>query len=600
MRRKENRKRQIVAWSVISSLILAYAGVVPKMEVKAADIYIDGNISEWENIPQQATQDASVPVWKVVQDEEYLYFCGQDKNGTDWYAPLTQQTVIFDYANNGAQGTNGFKAQIGLSISGDANGEKNPIRVIDYWGSPVEGASAVYQKTAGTSMEANMERVYEWSVPKSFLADTDFSIQFCGTKMNAAEIPQVSDGAGEESGSGSEGETEENPGKEEEAGNTNPSYQGIVIDGSFLDWDAIQKTPANDPQGIVEEVAMVWDKDTIYLYFMAKGNEDGTGNWNSVTWSGPNSNGQFAITTDLGKTLMIQLKDNNGVPAVAGVEGAKAAVNKQEWVGAPHKWEVSIPANQLPAYKETIHFGYYQQEAMIKDVTNLWQDSDSEDKEFQGIVIDGLYGDWTYYPHQLIQYATPGTGNGKPDGEGAVYMTDATLFAHVKTEMETHRQQGGGDFTKGINIRLNGKDEYTFLPRMIAVDTQGNINYNPQLSNLSQGTYEFYITDTQGWGSATNISQLESQGDALYGHAYLTIGASADDMEFEIDLSKLAKKFGMEEDEIHKTEVRWQQIGSEWVTTAGTSTGAWTGLLVCFAAVGIAAIVQKNRKKTVK
>ncbi len=596
MRRMRNKRRQLVVWTLIACMTVGSVGVFGKIDARAASVTVDGDLAEWENIPSLNSADASVPMWKVAQDKDFVYFCGQDKNGTDWYRPLTQQTVIFSYANGAATGADAYKAQTGIRVNGDE------AQVIDAWSQNVEGASAVYKNLSGTSMEANMERVYEWSIPKSFLADSDFALKFCGTEISARDIPSL-DGSSvdpEDKGDGSEedkkedgGNTSGGEGKEE----TNPSYQGIVIDGKFQDWDAIQKTAVED--NILDEVAMVWDGDTVYLYFMAKANEDGTGNWSSLTWSGPNSNGMFAITTDLGNTLLVQLKNENGKPVVSGVDGAKAAVNNQEWPDAPHLWEVSIPASALPAYKQTISFGFYQQEPYIKDMANLQGNQDTEDKDFTGIVIDGLYGDWAHYPHTLIQYATPGTTDSKPDGEAAIYTNDGTLYAHVKTEMKAHRQEAGGEFTQGINIRLNGSENYTFMPQIVAVDAQGNIDYNPQLSGLAQGTYEFYMIDATGWKTATNISELDSKGNGLYGHMYVTVGASADDTEFEMDMSKLADKFGLDKDDIHKVEIQWQRIGQQWVTTAGTSTGAWLGLLLCFAAVGVAYVIQVKRKKTV-
>ena len=85
-------------------------------------------------------------------------------------------------------------------------------------------------------------------------------------------------------------------------------YEGITIDGDFSDWDAVAKYDTN--QNALDEVAMVWDGDMIYLYFGMNGNSDGAGNWNEVSWSGPNGTGVFAITTDLGKTLKFQLCNN--------------------------------------------------------------------------------------------------------------------------------------------------------------------------------------------------------------------------------------------------------------------------------------------------
>ena len=582
---KKTLKKRIVSLGLAGCLVLGLMASVFVTEVEAAGIVVDGDLSEWTHIAQQPSRDVAVTYWSVTQDEEYLYFCGHDINGTDWYRPLAQQTVIFSYDNNGATGENGYKQQIGLNVNG------NEIMVRDYWYRDVAGAGAAYHHIAGTSNDGNMERNYEWSLPKSFLADTKGSLTFCGTEIRFEDIPNANTIV--------EPVEPDNPEGPEVPG-PKPAYEGIVIDGKFADWDAIEKTPVNDNKdyNTIDETAMVWDGDTIYLYFMAKGNEDGTGNWQSVTQAGPYSSGQFVIKTDLGRELLIQLSEKDG-GSVTGVEGAKVAVNNRDWSGAPHMWEVSIPASALPAYENTISFGIYQSEPLISDVANL-QVPETEDKPDQGrngIVIDGLYGDWTNYPHTLIQYATQGTQDTKVDGEAALFSDGERIYAHVNTQMKAHLQEAGGEFTKGVQIRLNGKDDLIFRPQVIAVDAQGNIDYNPKQSGLDQGTYEFYLIDSAGWKTAKNISELEKNGNNLYGHMYVTVGPSQDDMEFEIYVDALAKKFGMDATDIKTTEGQWGRIGQQWVATAGTSTGTWAGLLICFAGVGAATLIQRRRKK---
>lgn len=396
---------------------------------------------------------------------------------------------------------------------------------------------------------------------------------------------------------------------------TNARYDGITIDGDFSDWDAVTKYEVNENKGwdTVDQVAMVWDGDMVYLYFMAEGRGDGTGDWASVTGAGPYNNGQFAITTDLGKSLLIQLsRDNNG--SVAGVDGAAVAVNSTDWAGAPFMWEVSIPASALPAYKNTISFGMYLQDPVIRDVANLKGDDSDGSKEFNGVKIDGNYGDWEYYPHTTIQYATPGTNDHVVDAEGALYSTDGILYAHATTGMPAHLGEAGGEFTSAVTIKLNRKSDFEFYPQFVAVDSDGNINYNPQLSGLARGTYELYLIDSQGWKTATNISQLETEEgraqyhNAICGHMYLTVGASQDDMEFELDLSLVAERItenlrqqgkngSISADDIKTVEAQWGRLGQQWVSTAGTSTGTWLGLIICFAAVGISAGVSKRRKR---
>ena len=392
------------------------------------------------------------------------------------------------------------------------------------------------------------------------------------------------------------------------------SYKGITIDGDFSDWDAISKVSVDEKKGwdTVDEVAMVWDGDYVYLYFMAAGNGDGSGDWGSVCSAGSHNNGQYAITTDLGRILPIQLKKNGNTPAVGGVDGASAAVNNTNWSGAPHMWEAAIPTSALPEYKNTISFGLYQGQTFISDVANLQGDPDGEDKTFNGIVYDGQYGDWKYYPHELIEYATAGTHEHVADAEAAMYSANGLLYAHVVTNMSAHLKEAGGEFTAAVTIRFNEDENKSFWPQFVAVDADGTINYQPTLKGLAPGTYEFYMIDSQGWKTATNISQFEEAANeeennaygnkyhnAVFGRMYVTVGSSEDNMEYEADLSVLARRFGMEADEIRTVSGQWGRIGQQWVHTAGTPTGAGVGLFLCLSTTGLAYIAQRKKKKQV-
>ena len=637
MKRKIMNK--ILAGALAVCLLAGTVCVFPIERVMAATITIDGDGSDWGEIGIQSSSDVNVPLWAVSQDENYVYIMAQDINGNQWERPLTSQEISIAYAN----GYNGEQCGVKLDWNGGT-----PI-VRSSWWNAIEGANVACRLSEDTT-----QGTWEIAIPKSYFADSSFTVTYCGASVSSGDIVSVGDmpsgdntgenveesedaGGTENTGdaenaentdgaenteTGDNAPTEEQtptevetPDKQEPSGSgsqveENPRYEGITIDGDFSDWAAVSKYDVNENKGYstVDQVAMVWDGDMIYLYFMSNGNGDGTGDWGSVTGAGSHNNGQYAITTDLGRSLLIQLsRDNNG--SVAGVDGAQVAVNTTEWAGAPFMWEVSIPSSALPEYKNTISFGLYLGDVIISDVANFSpsQDGDLEDdngsKDFNGIKNDGLYGDWEYYPHQIIQYATSGTQEHVADGEGALYSHDGRLYAHVVTNMPAHIQEAGGEFTSAVTIRLNGKEENGFCPQFVAVDSAGNIKYDAKLSGLSYGTYELYLIDSEGWKTATNISQLQTpEGraqyhNAIYGHMYMTIGASKDEMEFEVDLSLLAELFGMTSDEIRTVDAQWGKIGNQWVSTAGTSTGTWIGLLICFAAVGLSSIVANKRKK---
>jgi len=389
--------------------------------------------------------------------------------------------------------------------------------------------------------------------------------------------------------------------------------------GQLYDWSGVPmaKVDDSDNHGAVDQVGIAWDGDYIYILLEADGYYDESagawvGHWNSVCNAGPNSNGQFAITTDLGHTLLIQPNADSGAPTVAGITGATAMVNNTEWAGAPHYWELKIPASALPEYKESFHFGLYLRDPVIKDVMNLNPAEDPGHEDFQGIVIDGEYDDWKQYPHTTIQYATAGTQDHVVDSTGALYSDGGTVYGHVNTNMPAHLRQQGSEFLAAVKFAFNWVpdssnaqppgDTTIFQPKFM--DEDGNI-YNAGTPLEVGKTYTFYMFDS---GDGMNAYQDEKGNWIQYtsvqekiqhslGTIKVTVGEDQNDAEFELDLEKIAKLKGLPPDQLQTISTQFGQLGQQWFSCAGTPTGAWLGLGLCLATVGGVYAMDARRKK---
>lgn len=218
--------------------------------------------------------------------------------------------------------------------------------------------------------------------------------------------------------------------------------------------------------------------------------------------------------------------------------------------------------------------------------------------DFNGIIYDGKYDDWTYYPHTTIEYATSGTQEHVVDSKGALYADSEQqkLFGHVVTTMPEHVQSAGQDLTEAISIRINNDDDLMLTPRFIAVDADGNIDWSPQRSGLPDGTYEYYLTSTTVDGTSKNINDLKAD-DVIYGKAKVTISEGKNETEWEIDIPTLAANlhtgWGQSKDtvsidpnDIKMFEAQYGRLGQQWITTAGTSTAPLIGIGLCLACVG--------------
>ncbi len=384
--------------------------------------------------------------------------------------------------------------------------------------------------------------------------------------------------------------------------NPNAAYTGIVIDGGFADWDAVPKYAIEDCNpsfNAVEEVAMVWDGDMIYIYLYSSDFDFG-----AVTGAGPNSNGQYVITTDLGRTLLIQPTRNL---TVNGIDDAKVAINTTNW-GVPHYWEIAIPASNLPEYLETISFGIYMGDkdgsTPIRGVANL-QGGNTPDKVFEGIVYDGLYQDWEYYPHTPITHTGSGTSAPVTDGELGLWSNDGLVYGHVTTVRDVHIQAGGTEFTEAVTIRFNGDETKNFYPCFAAVAEDGTINWNPQRGNLPNGTYEFYMFDQGGWKTAQNIKDFNdpnfvSGGQKVYGKMKVTISEGKNECEYYLEIDKMAELLNMDPSDVKTISANFLRIGPEWVATAGTSTGTFLGIFICLATVSGAYFFKKKKAMGIK
>ncbi len=349
-------------------------------------------------------------------------------------------------------------------------------------------------------------------------------------------------------------------------------YNGISLDGTFNDWDAVQKSTLVEPDGehSVESVAWMIESDYVYIYIK----DDGS---NSATWAGPNHNGKYAITTDLGRTLVFQLTEDG---AVVGADGAISNHTGSQW-------EIAIPTSSLPQNNGGLSFGLY-----LSDTTLDGYGEGNTNQSSTDIAYDGLYGDWDNYPHKEIQYATAGTHENVPDGEAAIYV-DNNVYGHCETQMQAHLDEQGSEFTQAVTVLVNDDWSHALMMRLVSVDGAGNINWNPQKDNLDNGAYEYYIFGVDAWGSSSNINNLV-EADVCYGKATITLTDGRHDMEWYLDSNKLAARYGIAENEMKTVSSQYGRIGQEWVKTAGTSSGPYAGAAMCVMSALVPFVIKKK------
>lgn len=539
-----NRKgiHRLMVYVLVSMLIMPWLSMNVIAD-EGSSIVVDGDLFEWENITP--LQGEGVDEWKVVYsvDGNTLYFSYSGTTTNEWdYSYLDKINITYD---------NGYTGKESVITCTKEGARDNNYGIID--GSSFITINSAHGNTAGPY-------TVEFSVPMSYFKDQNFSLTFAGNTLYSKSIQNLKD--------------IEMP-KEED-----PVYNGIVVDGKFNDWAAVEKTdiscPNENHKNCITKTATVFDGDYVYIYL-----QDGDG---SAAGAGTHSNGNYVMTTDLGRTIFFQLNDDG---TVSGVEGARCS-----HVGS--QWEIAIPKSELPYYQKSLSFGLYLADPFIKNIINIQEDQGNVGA-FEGIVYDGNCSDWNSYPHTVIEYDTAGTQEGLFDADGALYSDGNQLFGHVETTHPEHLQnEAGGEFTQAVTIRLN--NDMKFYPRVMAVDENGNINWNPQISKLPQGQYEFYITSLDAWASSPNINDL-NEADTIYGKMIINVGSLKDECEYYLDLDKLAEKFNCQTTDFKTIEAQFGRIGDEWMVYSGASSSPFIGIGLCLSVVGGVLLYRKHKKK---
>ena len=283
-------------------------------------ISIDGSLSDWAGVAERS--GSGMDYWKAAfsPDGGTLYLSFTGSASTEWDYGFTSNKFQFAYPD----GASDISSGISVAASQGEAKVKNA-----YYGD-VPGAEA----TVINEAHGNNPGPYtvELAVPVSFFHSSEFTLTFGGTQVSSQEIEQVNGDSIEE--------------------DLPAVYNGISIDGKYADWKAVEKTDASCPNsahtGCLSQAAAVFDGDWFYIYI-----KDGKGS--NASGAGTHSNGKFAITSDLGYETDIQLTTT---PEINGVNGAKVA-----YVGS--EWEIAIPKDQLPKYRESLSFGFYLGEPLV-------------------------------------------------------------------------------------------------------------------------------------------------------------------------------------------------------------------------------------------
>lgn len=527
----------------------------------------------------------SVESWDMHREDGFWRF-SVTETGNQWGHGVNGTSFVIDYPDGSSSS---FQVGYNLLLKNSTYGD-------------IDGGEI-------TAVETSRGGVYdvEIRVPDDYFAGDEFSVTYNGSTISTEDITtdeaedeteetDVTDETGEDSGADikeTEGSDEESS-KENEKPVSHAAYKGIDIDGDFADWDAVAKNAVDD--GSLKNIAMVFDGEDIFIYM-----EEPEGSaWNVAAGAGVTADGKFAITSDTGKQSIFYV-DTKSIHERDGdvIEGSSV-------VFAGSRAEIRLPASFVKEYNETISLGYFNgNERLVADVANLQGHSSSQKDKNDGSGIsmgDGFY-DWTGYPHSTIAYSTTDS-----EGSGAIYSDGSKAYIHEITSNSVDHSEYAGNLTP-FTISLNGDQkvhEKLVYLKLISADAAGNTTDNGEsdLRNLTPGSYTFYVADnTVAWGFWNwNVNNAEDIHHEIYGKAHVSVTETGYEMECDIDLEKLARVYSAKTNtaftanDIKKIEVQFGDIGQQWISYSGTSTGPVAGVILAIA-LSFGAIGYHNKRK---
>ena len=183
------------------------------------------------------------------------------------------------------------------------------------------------------------------------------------------------------------------------------------------------------------------------------------------------------------------------------------------------------------------------------------------------LACDGDFAEWKTYPHTLIGYAAVGQQDSNADGKAALCVSDGILYGHVKADHVGYLGENGSEFLAAIEIAFNGDLEYkdlpekgNFYPRMVTMD--GNTTVSEGVSNPN-GISTYRISD---------IRETAPEAGSFFGEMKIKINEKVDEMEFAINLERVASYIGCDANKFQTIYAKFGRIGNEWVQTGEAST----------------------------
>lgn len=311
-----------------------------------------------------------------------------------------------------------------------------------------------------------------------------------------------------------------------------------VSHGTGFEWTPTPQAPEPaDLQGL-RSIEAHWTEEGLKLTIDTKGS--GTNLANLFNSTG----GTFSVTSDLGEVLNL-LAESTGVGSTVRVTDSMGDVWEitpmvigNDANGQPiRSYEFTIPNESLPPYLKTLDLGGFKQGDMIEEIKYQGTADGFHPieafKPGDEVVVDGIFDDWTGYPHQILNHNSGEGSSSVTTNKGAAFGDGNMIYLRLHVARKANLvpdPSNPGDLRNVpvcnmscILTDVNGKQAIIY----------GAFNGDDNTSNYTgPGFYSWYVG-----GQALDGKEVQAPGG---GTAYIRVNEDGtQDMEMIIDMEKI-------------------------------------------------------------
>lgn len=354
----------------------------------------------------------------------------------------------------------------------------------------------------------------------------------------------------------------------------------FVIDGKYDDWKGIESEEISSM--FYKNITVVQKEDMLYIRAV----EMGSNAWeNYYSYAAPmvttedGSSYEFKIVSDDGSDMAVR---DSGYNLVSGAEGVRTK-------GDTYEWEMVIPlesTSKVSEFKLKTDYNNYTTLNVVQyenkesegtteqteptkptETTSSGIIEDKSNSEL-GIVIDGKYDDWTDKPHSfVVNWDMPEDQRNENNcRQVSLIKDDDYIYMHIVMINGWEDNLNGTEYALSLDGNTIGIYLYDELGKPLNADRE----------SYTSGNYYLDVYYKNRTGDLEDSTMVD---DALA--TFTRYDNKADEAEIKIPVEIFEIIFNMDVSDVKEITVSNPNLWTGTVSTAGSSTNAMLGIVLC-------------------